>query len=90
MEDMHNGPVGPQLYLLSEEGYEELKHIQTMLTFMAHITYSDDDETNGNVALTIGRAELYYVFLEISAQIGDALARLNKENWISQRSRVWQ
>jgi hypothetical protein len=90
MEDMHNGPLGPQLYLLSEEGYEELKSIQTMLSLMAKIAYCEDDDTNGNAMLTIGRAEVHYVLNEISAQIGDALERLGHENWIGTQSYVRQ
>ncbi|RDS80000.1 XAC0095 family protein [Dyella psychrodurans] len=90
MEDMHGGPTGPQFYLLSEEAYEDLRNIQTMLTLMAHITYSEDDNTNGNVVLKIGRADLYYYFQEISAQIGAALDRLSKENCTDTQSRMWQ
>ncbi|RDS79798.1 XAC0095 family protein [Dyella psychrodurans] len=90
MKDMHSDPTGPQLYLLSEEAYEDLRNIQTMLTLMAHIAYSEDDAANGNVVLKISRADLYYYFQEISAQIGDALDRLSKENWTDTHSRLWQ
>jgi hypothetical protein len=81
MEDVHGGPSGPQLYVLSEEGYEELRHIQTMLVLMAKVTYSEGDNTNGNVVLTIPRVNLYYYFEELAAQIGDALDWVSRENW---------
>jgi hypothetical protein len=90
MEDMHGIPLGPQFYLLSEEGYRELKSIQTMLRLMAGIGYTDEDDANGNVVLTIRRAEICFAFEEISAQIGAALERLGKENWMRNQSRMWQ
>jgi hypothetical protein len=90
MKDMHGAPSGPQLYLLSEEGYRELKNIQAMLRLMAEIAYTEEDDANGNTMLTIGRAEICFVFEEISAQIGAALERLGKENWMENQSRVWQ
>lgn len=90
MEDMHGIPSGPQLYLLSEEGYAELKHIQTMLTLMAGITYNEEDKANGNATLTIGRSELYFIFQAINAQIDGVLERLGNENWLFNQNRVWQ
>lgn len=85
MEDMHSSPVGPQLYLLSEEGYEGLKHIQAMLTLMAHITCNEEHDAKDNATLTIGRAELCFIFQTINVQIGDVLERLGNENWLSTR-----
>jgi hypothetical protein len=90
MEDMHSGPQGPQLYLLSEEGYEDLRNIQAMLSLMAKIAYSNDDSTNGNAMLVIPRVDLHYSFEELRAQIGNALDRLSKENGIGSQSRMWQ
>lgn len=90
MEDVHSGPSGLQLYLLSEEGYEELRHIQTMLMLMAKVAYSEDDNTNGNAILAIPRVDLYYSFQEIAAQIGGALDRLSKENWVGRSNWMWQ
>ena len=90
MEDMHSDHHGPQLYLLSEESYEELKNIQGMLTLMGHIAYSEEDNTNGNAMLTIPREEIFFFFQQISAQIGDALERLSRENWLGPQSRMWQ
>jgi hypothetical protein len=90
MEDMHGFPSGPQLYLLSEEGYAELKHIQTMLTLMADITYNEEDKTSGNATLAIGRAELYFIFQVINAQIDGVLERLGNENWLFSQNRAWQ
>jgi hypothetical protein len=55
-------PTRTQLYLLSEESYEELKNIQGMLTLMAHIAYSEDDNTKGNAMLTIPREEIFSSF----------------------------
>jgi hypothetical protein len=89
MEDMHSGPIGPQLYLLSEDGYEGLKHIQTMLTLMAHITCNTEHDANGNGTLTIGRAELCFIFQAINAQIGDVLERFGSENWLGTQSCGW-
>jgi hypothetical protein len=75
MKDMHETPSGPQLYLLSQEGYDELQHIQAMLLKMAKVSYHEHD-----AILAIRRADLYYFFEEISAQIGDALDRVGNEN----------
>jgi Fe-S cluster biosynthesis and repair protein YggX len=75
MNHSHDIPTGPQLYLLSEEGYEELQHVQTMLLEMAKVSYHEND-----AILAIRRADLYYFFEEVSAQIGDALERVGKEN----------
>lgn len=86
MEDIHGTPSGPQFYLLSEEGYRELKSIQTMLSLMAGIAYTENDDANGNTMLTIRRAEIYFVFEEISAQIGEALEQLGKENFVGTQS----
>jgi hypothetical protein len=75
MKDIHAPPSGPQLYLLSEQGYEELQNIQAMLMKMAKVSYHEND-----AILAIRRADLYYFFEEISAQIGDALDRVGNEN----------
>jgi Fe-S cluster biosynthesis and repair protein YggX len=75
MNNSHDIPTGPQLYLLSEEGYEELQHVQTMLLEMAKVSHHEND-----AILAIRRADLYYFFEEVSAQIGDALDRVGKEN----------
>jgi hypothetical protein len=90
MEDMHSGPQGPQLYLLSEEGYEDLRNIQAMPSLMAKIAYSNDDNMNGNAMLVIPRVDLHYSIEELRAQIGNALDRLSKENGIGSQSRMWQ
>jgi hypothetical protein len=55
MKDMHGAPSGPQLYLLSEEGYRELKNIQTMLRLMAEIAYTEEDDANGKRSHCIWR-----------------------------------
>ncbi|HUA78747.1 MAG TPA: hypothetical protein VL997_00125, partial [Dyella sp.] len=89
-EDMQSGPSGPQLYLLSEEGYRELKSIQAMLTLIARIARGEEDNANGKAMLTISRSDMSYYFLEISSLIGDALDRLGKENVMSKQSWMWQ
>ncbi|HUA78874.1 MAG TPA: hypothetical protein VL997_00760 [Dyella sp.] len=90
MEDMQSGPSGPQLYLLSEEGYRELKSIQAMLTLIARIARGEEDSADGKAMLTISRADMSYYFLEISTLIGDALERLGKENVVGKQSWMWQ
>jgi len=89
MEDMQGGRCGPQLYLLSRDGYLGLKHIQDMLTLMAHITYNKDNAAKDNGMMTISRAELYFIFEAIHAQIDEVLERLGDENWIGPQSVRW-
>lgn len=83
MNDMHNCPSGSQLYLLSEEGYEKLQQIQTMLMRMARISYHEKD-----AILAIRRADLYYFFDEISVGICEALESVENENLVSPQSLV--
>jgi hypothetical protein len=90
MEDMHGGRCGPQLYLLSEEGYESLKHLQDMLTLMALVTYNEEHVANGDLMMAIGRAELYFIFQAINMQLDDVLERLGNENWLGVTSHVLQ
>lgn len=90
MEDMQGGPCGPQIYLLSEEGFEGLKDIQAMLTVMAQITYSEGDDAKSGATLTMGRAELCFIFETINAKIDDVVQRIGNENWMGARSRIWQ
>ena len=90
MEDMQGGPCGPLIYLLSEEGYESLKDLQAMLTLMAQITYNEGDDAKSNAALTMGRAELCFIFEAINAKIDDVLKRVGNENWLGTQSRAWQ
>ncbi|GLQ91535.1 XAC0095 family protein [Dyella acidisoli] len=90
MKDMQADRCGPQLYLLSRDGYENLKHLQDMLTLMAHITYNEDNAANGNAMMTIGRAELYFIFEAINTKIDEVLARLGDENWLGLQRQTWQ
>lgn len=90
MEDMHGGRYGPQLYLLSRDSYEELKHLQDMLSLMAHITCNEDNAEHGNAMMTISRAELHFIFEAINAKIDEVLARLGDENWMEVQSQTWQ
>ncbi|GGA29174.1 XAC0095 family protein [Dyella nitratireducens] len=90
MEDMQGEPSGPHLYLLSRDGYEMLKQLQDMLTLMAHITYNDDNAENGDTTITIGRAELYFIFEAINMKIDEVLERLGDENWLGEQSQLWQ
>lgn len=86
MKDMQSDPCGPHLYLLSQDGYENLRRLQDMLTLMAHITYNEDNADNGNAVMTIGRAELYFIFQSIIVQIDEVLDRLAEENCFAAQS----
>ena len=88
MEDMQSGRCGPQIYLLSEEGYERLRDLQAMLVLMAHITYSKGDGVKSDATLTIGRAELCFIFEAINLKIDDVLERLGNENWLGSAPKV--
>jgi len=90
MKDMQGGHRGPQLYLLSSDSYEDLRHLQDMLTLMAHITYNEDNAENGEAIMTIGRAELYFIFEAINAKLDEVLSRLGDENWLGGQSQRWQ
>ena len=90
MEDMQDEPCGPQLYLLSRDGYESLKHLQDMLTLMAHITYNKENAADRNAMMIIGRAELYFIFQAINIQIDEVLERLGNENWIGDQGCTWR
>ena len=90
MKDMQGGRCGPQLYLLSSDGYEDLRQLQDMLTLMAHITYNEDNAENGEAIMTIGRAELYFIFEAINAKLDEVLQRLDNENWLDAQSPTWQ
>jgi hypothetical protein len=90
MDDMQGGRCGPQLYLLSSDGYESLKQLQDMLTLMALITYNEEHVANGEVMMAIGRAELYFIFQAINTQLDDVLEKLGNENWLGHESRTWQ
>jgi len=90
MKDMQGGRCGPQLYLLSSDSYEDLRHLQDMLTLMAHITYNEDNAENGEAIMTIGRAELYFIFEAINAKLDEVLSRLGDENWLGGQSQTWE
>ena len=90
MKDMQGGRRGPQLYLLSSDGYEDLRQLQDMLSLMAHITYNEDNAENGEAIMTIGRAELYFIFEAINAKLDEVLERLGDENWLGAQSQMWQ
>ena len=90
MKDMQGGRYGPHLYLLSSDSYETLKDLQDMLTLMAHITYNEDNAENGHATMTIGRAELYFIFEAINAKLDEVLEKLGDENWQGTGSRTWQ
>ncbi|RDS81130.1 hypothetical protein DWU98_11320 [Dyella monticola] len=90
MEDIPDTRRGPQLYLLSEESYLDLKETQLMLNLMAHIARGDAGGADGTTTVTISRAELHRVFIQISEQIGEALDQVGNENWFGDRHRAWQ
>lgn len=89
MQDLQGGYCGPQLYLLSEAGYESLKDLQDMLTLMAQIAYNARSD-DGRTTLILGRAELGFVFDAINVRIDDVLNRLGQENGIGAHRPVWQ
>ncbi|HKU17715.1 MAG TPA: hypothetical protein VJP80_00405 [Candidatus Saccharimonadales bacterium] len=90
MNDMHGGRCGQQLYLLSEDGYEGLKHLQDMLALMALVTYNEEHIASGDTMMSIGRAELYFIFQTINTQIDDVLELLANENWLDTQSHTRQ
>jgi len=90
MADRLGGRCGPQLYLLSSDGYDTLRDLQDMLTRMAHITYNHDNAENGNGKITIGRAELYFIFEAINIKLDEVLEQLGEENWLGDQNPMWQ
>ncbi|GGA39947.1 XAC0095 family protein [Dyella nitratireducens] len=90
MEDMQGGRCGPQLYLLSRDGYETLKRLQDMLDLMAHITYNEEHAEDCDATITIGRAELFFIFQAVNVQLDDVLDGLGNENWLGVRSKPLQ
>jgi hypothetical protein len=82
MDDVQGGRSGPQLYLLSQDGYEALKHLQDTLNLMALITYNEEHMANNDTVMTIGRAELSFIFQSIHMQIDQVLEQLANENWL--------
>jgi len=90
MEKIPGTQTVPQLYVLSEQGYEELRCVERMLLLMAQVTHSEDDDKNANAVLTISRIDLSNYFLEVSTQIALALNRLSQENWIDDSCRTRQ
>jgi len=90
MKDMQGGRYGPHLYLLSSDSYETLRDLQDMLTLMAHITYNEDNAENGCAMMTIGRAELCFIFEAINTKLDEVLSRLGDENWLGGQSQTWQ
>ena len=87
MDDIQGGRCGPQLYLLSQDGYEALKHLQDTLNLMALITYNEEHIANNDTTMTIGRAELYFIFQSIQLQIDQVLEHLANENWLGRPNR---
>lgn len=90
MEDMHGGRCGPQLYLMSEDAYEGLKHIQAMLSLMANVTCNVECAKDREAMLKMGRAELYFIFQAINTQVGQVLECIGNENWLRTQNRTWQ
>jgi hypothetical protein len=73
MDDMQGGRCGPQPYLLSQSGYDGLKHLQDTLNLMALIIYNEEHVANNDTVMTIGRAELHFIFQSIHMQIDQVL-----------------
>lgn len=89
MKNTSSGRSVPQLYILSEEGYDNLKHIQDMLALMAQITYNTGDSENGGMMLSISRIELCFIFETINARINEVVERLGNENWLGTQRQTW-
>ena len=90
MADRLGGRCGPQLYLLCSDGYDALRDLQEMLTRMARITYNQGNAENGNGKITIGRAELYFIFEAINIKLDEVLEQLGNENWLGTGGDAWQ
>jgi len=90
MENETGTRQGPQIYLLSEKGYIEIKEMQKMLCFMAGVARGDAGKPEGSTTVTMSRDQLYHVLSYISEQIGGALDQLRHENGIGERHGVWQ
>jgi hypothetical protein len=90
MEQNPFGPTGPQLYVISERHFIELRNSQAMLDDFAREVFNDSHRGNANQRLLISRAELNYLFAGISAVIGRVLDGVGRENGIVPPDQVWQ
>ncbi|GLQ50946.1 XAC0095 family protein [Dyella flava] len=90
MEGTYNGPFGSKHYLLSEEDYEELKNLQTLLMIMANVAYDEEQHIDENDTMTIPRVEMKLIFQQLSVLIGEALERLDKGGHIDRQSHTLQ
>lgn len=83
MEDIYSEPTGPQFYIVSQEGYDDLRNIQTKLVVMAQVAHSDEDIESVNLRRMLNRSDINRFFAEISVQIGNALDGIRKDNLIA-------
>jgi hypothetical protein len=90
MEDQHDESTGPQIYVLAQGEYDELRHTQTMLMLMAQVAYNDEDRESGNKRLVLRRRDVHYFFSQISAMIGNALDGVHRDNGMGPQSGLWQ
>jgi hypothetical protein len=88
MEQNPFGPTGPQLYVISEHHFIELRNHQVMLDEFAHEVFNDSHR--GDQRLLISRAELNYLFAGISALIGRVLDGVGEQNGVVPPDQVWQ
>lgn len=80
MEEVYDEPTGPRLYILTQNDYDELRDIQTMLVLMAQVSPSDEDIEKDHTGRTSNRSDINRFFADISAQIGTALDGIRKDN----------
>ena len=72
----------PNFYILSEEGYEALKELQSTLTSMIDMTHMAKRDMQRAPVVVVGLNELHTLFATINEQVDTVLERLGNENWI--------
>ena len=82
MPTTHGGRHVPHFYILSEEGYEALKDLQSTLASMIHMTHMAKRDMQRAPVVVVGLNELNTLFTTINEQVDTVLERLNNENWI--------
>ena len=90
MEGTYNDPLGSKHHLLSEEDYEELKNLQTLLMIMANVAYDEEQHIGENDTMTIPRVEMKLLFQQLGMLIGEALERLDNGGHINRQGHTLQ
>jgi hypothetical protein len=88
MEEEQFGPMGPQLYVLSERHYVELRQSEAMLDQLAHAIYNDTHRAQGDQRIVLPRAQMNYLFAGVSALIRRALDGVSQENRVVPMNKV--